>query len=240
MSAQVREGTARWLRVCAALLAIGATLSWITPRNVPGQNLVPFGCGAPSSPRTVELAGFVCSATLSSAKALSVALVVSAGLLLLASEVIVPKFWHRPWGRGLTVVAPVAVPLVAVSVVRLLSTVGTVGADGTLIRCGTAAVPARDAISRYVCGQLADTHRYLALGGVTIGVVLLIGAVYVAGAWGRGSGPGQSGGRDVDSDPAGTDRDAGEPGTGLGQAPGALVAMPDQALHTTAAREERA
>ena len=33
----------------------------ITPVNVPGRNLVPFGCGSPSDPTVGELARFVCT-----------------------------------------------------------------------------------------------------------------------------------------------------------------------------------
>lgn len=183
MSVDPRVAAARFLRLSATLLAIGATLSWITPRNVSGKNLMPFGCGAPASPTTSEIADFVCADALSSAKALSVCLVVSAGLLLLISEAMVPNYWPRPWARGIAMAAPVAVPIMAVSTVRLVSTAGTVGADGTLVRCGTPVAPARDPISRYVCGQLPDTERYLGVGGLILGVVLLIGAIYIAAAW---------------------------------------------------------
>ena len=66
----------RLLRVVAVLLLGGAILTWVTPVNVLGTNLVPFGCGSPASPSGGELGEFVCSARLTQSKLLAVALAI--------------------------------------------------------------------------------------------------------------------------------------------------------------------
>lgn len=183
MKPDVRVVVERLLRMCAALLAVAAATSWVTPRNVPGKNFVPFGCGAPASPKAGALADFVCSDALARARGLALGLLLSAAVILLISEFLVPRFWGRPWARGISIAAPVAVPLAALSTVRLFQIVASVGADGTLIRCGTPAAPAVDAISELVCGDLAAKERYLSLGGLALAVVLLVGAIYAAASW---------------------------------------------------------
>lgn len=173
---------ARYLRVSAALLLAGALLVWVTPVNVPGTNLVPFGCGSPADPVGGDLARFVCKRSLADIKTLALVLLLAAGALLLMSEVVTPRWGGEKWLLGLALTAPVALPLLAWSLASLFLVVGAVAADGSLIRCGTAIAPATDSISVGLCGQLTDRRLSLGLGGALLGAGAVAGAVYVSSA----------------------------------------------------------
>jgi hypothetical protein len=77
------------------------------------------------------------------------------------------------------IVAPVVLPLFALSMVSMFLVVGAVAADGALIRCGTAIAPAADTISVGLCGQLTERRLHLGLGGAVLAVGILAGARYV-------------------------------------------------------------
>lgn len=169
----------RYLRVAAGLTVAVAILLWITPVNVPGRNLVPFGCGSPSDPAEGELARFVCTNELDNLTAFAVALLIVAGVQLLMGEVAVTRWRVDRKLLASIIVAPVVLPLFAWSVVSMFLVVGAVAADGTLIRCGTAIAPAADTISVGLCGQLPERRLHLGLGGALLAVGILAGARYV-------------------------------------------------------------
>lgn len=174
----------RLLRVVAVLLLGGAILTWVTPVNVLGTNLVPFGCGSPASPSGGELGEFVCSARLTQSKLLAVALALAAGAVVAVSELLVPRLRRARAGlaAGLGLASVVALPVLVLSVVALFAPVAGTAADGTLIRCGTALEPARDELSARVCGMLADEQKSLAIGGIGLSLLALAGGAYVGGA----------------------------------------------------------
>lgn len=172
----------RYLRVGAAFLASLALMVWVTPVNVPATNWVPFGCGSPAAPASGALAEYVCSSDLANTKTLALVLLVAAGVMLLMSEVAATRWGRDGWFMGVALVAPLAVPVVAWSVASLFLVVGSVAADGTLIRCGTSVAQAADPISVRLCGQLADRRLNLSLGGMLVGVGALLGAGYVGAA----------------------------------------------------------
>jgi hypothetical protein len=171
----------RYLRVSAALMLGVALLLWVTPVNVPGTNLVPFGCGSPAAPTSGELARFVCTSELDAVKALVIVLLVVAGGVLLLSEVGVDRWGRKDWFPAVALIAPLAAALLAWSVVSTFLVVGSVAADGSLIRCGTAIAPATDTISVGLCGQLTERRMHLGLGGALFAAGLVAGAVYVGG-----------------------------------------------------------
>lgn len=174
----------RLLRLGALLLAGAALATWVTPVNVPGRDLVPVGCGAPSSPSLEPLTDFVCGDHVANAKSTTLALLLAAAVLLVIGELVLPRVPLTGWVLTVAAVAVVVVPLLALSVTVLFSTVAQTSADGNLIRCGTPLSPATDAISRSICGQLAARDKTLGLAGVALSVVALVGAAYV----GRGRG----------------------------------------------------
>ncbi|MFW5474268.1 hypothetical protein ACOCJ5_13250 [Knoellia sp. CPCC 206450] len=174
----------RLLRVAAAALLGSAILVWVTPVNSLGQNLVPVGCGSPATPVTDELADFVCRDFVGGAKVVAVALAVAAGLLLLLSELVLPRLRGAAWLPGTALAAVVAVPVLTLAVGSLFATVAGSGADGTLIRCGTPIAPATDVISTSLCGQLAEREKTLAIGAVGLALLAMIGAGYVSSAVG--------------------------------------------------------
>ncbi|MDN5715804.1 MAG: hypothetical protein L0G89_01075 [Janibacter sp.] len=169
----------RLLHVSALLLVVAAVVLWTTPTNVPSTNLVPYGCGSPGTPSDAELARFICTSKLSQARHLAVALVIAAGLLLLASQIPRSLVARVSWLRGMMVVAPLAIPVLAVSVMGLFSPLAQAGADGTLIRCGTAIRPSTDSISTKLCGQLPQERWGKSLGGATLAGLTLAGGAYV-------------------------------------------------------------
>lgn len=170
----------RLLRVGALLLALCAVAVWVTPVNVLGRNLIPVACGSPAAPDTARLTEFICGAHMSTVRSLAVALVLSAGALVLLSEVILARVAARTWLPTAAVVAVVAVPLFMLSLVSLFTTVAGEGADGTLIRCGTPIAPANDVISRSLCADLPARQKALSLFGMSLSAVTVLGAAYVA------------------------------------------------------------
>ena len=172
----------RLLRLAAAVLLGSAILVWVTPVNAPGQNLVPVGCGSPAAPATDPLADFVCRDLVGGAKTVAVALAIAAGVLLLLSELALPRVLRRPWVRGVAVASVLAVPVIALAAASMFATVAASGADGTLIRCGTPLAPAHDTISKQLCGQLPDRDKTLALGATGLALLTLVGAGYVSSA----------------------------------------------------------
>lgn len=172
----------RLLRVAGAALAGAALVVWVTPVNSPGRNLVPVGCGSPASPKLDELTDFVCSDFISGAKVLTVSLAVGAAVLLLLAEVLLPRLAGRAWVPGAALACVLAVPVVAVAVGTLFTTIAGSAADGTLLRCGTPIAPSTDRISRSICGQLADREKSLALGAVALAALAVVGGGYVSSA----------------------------------------------------------
>src|SRR5689334_4198167 len=172
----------RLLRVAAAALLGSAILVWVTPVNAPGQNLVPVGCGSPAAPATDPLADFVCRDLVGGAKTLAVALAIAAGVLLLLSELALPRVLGRPWVRGVALASVLAVPALALATAPMFATVAASAADGRLIRCGTPLAPAHDTISTQLCGQLPDRDKTLALGAIGLALLTLVGAGYVSSA----------------------------------------------------------
>ena len=172
----------RLLRVAAAAMAAAALLTWVTPVNAAGRNLVPVGCGSPASPRLDRLTDFVCGDFVSGAKVLALSLLVGAAVLLLLAEVLLPRVPRRGWVPGAALASVVAVPVLAVAVGNLFTTVAGSGADGTLLRCGTPIAPATDRISTALCGQLADREKALSLGAIALAALAVAGGGYVSGA----------------------------------------------------------
>ncbi|KGN32688.1 hypothetical protein N802_17160 [Knoellia sinensis KCTC 19936] len=175
---------ARLLRIAAALLLGAAITVWVTPVNALGSNLVPVGCGSPATPDADPLADFVCRDLVSSAKATSVALAAAGAVLLLLSELVVPRLRGRRWVQGAAVASVLAVPVFALAAASLPVKVASSGADGTLIRCGTPLAPATDVISGAMCGQLADRERSLAFGAMALSLLTILGGGYVAKGFG--------------------------------------------------------
>ncbi|EAP99251.1 hypothetical protein JNB_03745 [Janibacter sp. HTCC2649] len=169
----------RLLRASSVLLLAGALIVWFTPINVPGKNLQPFGCGSPASPVKSKLAELICQSDLAGTRLTIFALLASAAVLLLISEQVARLVWDRAWFRGVAAILPLAVPLAALSVAALFSPVGTEGADGSLIRCGTAVRPSADPFVRGTCGQLPERQRTLAFGGAALSILLIAAAGYV-------------------------------------------------------------
>ncbi|GGB67650.1 hypothetical protein N798_14515 [Knoellia flava TL1] len=174
----------RLVRVAAAALLGAAILVWVTPVNSLGRNLVPVGCGSPATPTTDELADFVCRDFIGGAKVVAVCLAVAAGVLLLLSELVLPRLRGAAWLPGTAIAALVAVPAITLAVGSLFAIIAGSGADGTLIRCGTPLAPANDVISKSLCGQLADRDKTLAIGVMALSVLAMVGAGYVSAAIG--------------------------------------------------------
>ncbi len=170
----------RLLRVGAAALALVAVALWVTPQNARGRNLLPVGCGSPASPDTARLTDFICRDHLSSAKWWAVALLASAALLLLLSEVVLPRVAARPWLTGASAAAVVGVPAFALAAASLFTTIADEGADGTLVRCGTAFAPSNDAISRALCADLPARQKSLSLFGMGLSALTVLGGAHVA------------------------------------------------------------
>lgn len=170
----------RLLRVAGALLIGAALVVWITSVNALGRNLVPVGCGSPATPDVEPLADFVCRDHIAGAKATAVALAVAAAVLLLLSEVALPRMGRLPWAKGVALAAIVALPVLALSASPLFTKVAASGADGTLIRCGTPLSPSTDQISKSLCGELASRQKSISLAGVGLSLLALAGGGYVA------------------------------------------------------------
>lgn len=172
----------RFLRIAAALLAGAAIVLWVTPVNAPGRNLVPVGCGSPASPVTDRLSNYVCRDLVNGVRGETLALLVAAALLLLVSEVVLPRHHIRRWVTGAALGLVVALPCFTIALAALFATVAASGADGTLIRCGTPIAPATDAISSKLCGQLPGRTKALSLGVMGLSLLGTVGAGYVASA----------------------------------------------------------
>lgn len=176
----------RLLRVASLLMLGGALLVWVAPLSVPGKNLQPFGCGSPAAPMKGQLANFICSSDITGARYTAFGLLIAAALLLVVSELVAPRLGGLPALRGLAVVLPVALPVAALSALALFSPVGTEGADGSMIRCGTALEPATDPFVRGTCGHLPERQKTLAFGGVALAALLVAAGAYVTST-GQGS-----------------------------------------------------
>lgn len=164
----------------AAVLLGLAILIWVTPVNVRSRSGFLFGCGSPADPRGGgDLVVLVCGTQLGTVRAASVALLGAAAVVLLLSEFVAPRRPSAPWIAGLVAVSPLAMPLMIVGVMSLFVPVGGTSPTGEPFRCGIAAAPATDEMSRLVCGQLAQTRLALGLGAVALGAGLLAGGVYV-------------------------------------------------------------
>lgn len=172
----------RLLRVGAAALAGAALVVWVTPVNAAGRNLMPVGCGSPASPRLDKLTDFVCSDFISGAKVLSLSLAVGAAVLVLIADAVLPRLGRHGWALGAALAGVVAVPVMAVAVGSLFTTVAGSGADGTLLRCGTPMFPATDRISSALCGQATDRRKALDLGAVALAALVVVGGGYVSSA----------------------------------------------------------
>lgn len=190
---------ARLLRIAAALSVGGALVTWVTPVNAPGKNLIPVGCGSPASPELDSLTDFVCRDLVSGSKASAVALALAAGVLLLLSELVVPQLRGHRWVQGAAAIGAIAVPVIALAGASLFSTVASTAADGTLIRCGTPLSQATDRISVRLCGDLAERQRSLGLGVICLSALSMVGGGYVGSAMAR---------RDDQPDGAGVDQSA--------------------------------
>lgn len=177
----------RLLRISAALLIAGCLAMWVLPINATGQNLIPVGCGSPATPVTDQLTDFICSDHVGSIKVMVAALLVAAALLLLLSELVLPRLAFRSWLRGAVPAAIIAVPAFALSVSALFVVVASEGADGTLIRCGTPIAPSGDVISKQLCADLPERQKILSLAIMGISLLTVLGAAYVA----KGAGPGE-------------------------------------------------
>ena len=170
----------RLLRVGAGACAFIALAIWVTPMNVSGRNLVPVGCGSPAAPETSRLTDFICSDHMSGARANTAALALAAGALLVVSEIVLARVTWRSWFTNAAVVAVIAFPMFALSGASLFTTIAKEGADGTLLRCGSAITPANDAISRKLCADLPARQKALALFGLGASALAVLGAAYVA------------------------------------------------------------
>ena len=170
----------RLLRVGSVALALVAVALWVTPQNARGRNLIPVGCGSPATPDTARLTDFICRDHLSTTRFWVVALLVSAALLLLLSEVVLPRVAARPWLTGASTAAVLGVPAFALAAVSLFTSIADEGSDGTLVRCGTAIAPANDAISRALCADRPARQKSLALFGMGLSTLTVLGAAHVA------------------------------------------------------------
>lgn len=170
----------RLLRVAGALVLGAALATWIAPVNALGRNLIPVGCGSPATPDIEPLADFVCRDYIAGAKSTAVALAIAAAVLLLLSEVLLPRLGGQSWARGVALAATLAIPVLALSMSSLMVKVASSGADGTLIRCGTPLTPSTDRISQSLCGELAARERAVSLTGVGLSLLALLGGAYVA------------------------------------------------------------
>jgi len=177
----------RIARSGAALLAGLAVLTWVTPVNVRSKSGFWFGCGSPADPRGGgSLVDLVCRVDLGAARATSVSLLLAGGLLLLLSEVVVPRLTTLTWLPAVLSVGPLALPLITVGIVSLFVPLGGTSPQGEPFRCGIAAAPPSDEISVLVCGQYAQARLAVGLGAVLLGLGLLATAVYVARGFGQG------------------------------------------------------
>lgn len=173
----------RLLRVVALLLVVGAVLTWVTPTNVAGTNLVPYGCGSPASPIGGELAGFVCDARLLNAKLLALALLLGAAAVAALGELGMPlaERYAKNRAAGLGVAGAVALPVLVLAVVVLFMPIADTASNGALLRCGTAVAPARDSISTGLCGETAAERKSLAVGAIVLSLLVMAGGAYVGG-----------------------------------------------------------
>lgn len=187
----------RLLRISAALLIAGCLALWVLPVNTTGQNLIPVGCGSPATPATDKLTDFICRDHVGSVKVTVAALLVASALLLLLSELVLPRLAFRSWLRGAVPAAVIAVPAFALSVSALFVVVASEGADGTLIRCGTPIAPSGDVISKQLCADLPERQKILSLAVMGGSLLTVLGAAYVA----KGAEPGEDTDGDADKDP---------------------------------------
>lgn len=184
---------ARLLRAGSLLALAVAVVAWLAPTSVPGKNLQPFGCGSPATPSKGSLAKAICGDDLTGARYVALALLVVAALLLVASELVAPRLGSHRAFRGLSVVLPFVLPIAAVSVAALFIPVGTEGADGALIRCGTPLDPERDPFVRGTCGYLPERQKVLAFGGLGLSLLVAVSGAYVASGGSRRTHEGDSG-----------------------------------------------
>ena len=179
MSAEGLVWHHRYLRAATALVALLALALWLRPLNVVGQNLVPFGCGSAASIVGGELAAYVCAAEVRGARVTVGCLLVAAAVLLVISELVLPQTRVDGWVRGVALMVPLALPLLAFSVAALITTVAAVAADGTLIQCGTAVAPATDDIAAAMCADLPEQRRADGIAGALSALALLMSGAYV-------------------------------------------------------------
>lgn len=169
----------RYLRTATALVTLLAILLWLRPLNVLGQNLMPFGCGSAASIVGGELAAYVCTAEIQAARITVACLILAAATLLVIGELVLPRSGVSGWFRGVVLMVPLALPLLAFSISALISTVSAVAADGTLIQCGTALAPARDDIAVALCADLPEQRRAEGTAGTVGAVALLLSGAYM-------------------------------------------------------------
>ena len=172
----------RACRVVAVLLIGSAVAVWLRPITVPGNNLQPFGCGAPASPNGDALAEPVCSTDRARVRWLVLALLLAGILVLTIGEVVVGRLRPRGFERGLAVEALVGVPVFVLGVVAVFAPVVVHGANGTVLRCASPAAPTSEEAMRALCGQATVTALDEAVADAALAAVIVLGVGYVFAA----------------------------------------------------------
>lgn len=172
----------RYLRAATGVWLVIAIVYWLRPINISARDLTPFGCGSVASPVAGELVEYACSLPLQRVRLTVLALFVATALLLVLAETVRSRPAFGTWLLGLGVAAPLGVPVVSLSCVRIVHQVSASTADGTVIGCGSALQAASDQISSALCAQLVETQRVESLGGIAVGLALLLGGAYMTHA----------------------------------------------------------
>jgi hypothetical protein len=177
----------RLAALVAALGALVAAYTWLSPLTVPANRGLPFGCGAPFRPNDVGLAGQVCSAGLDGRRSAAVAALVVALVGVLVAVLL--QLATGAVGRSLTRLGLgllVAAPLAAAAAVVLLSPLQVRSADGaTVVSCGRAAAPTVDPFAAGLCADVPGETRGQGLALAGAAVLLGIGVPVVASARAR-------------------------------------------------------
>lgn len=171
----------RLLRVAALFWAGATVVLWLKPVEVAGQGGGFADCGSPAAPAgTGPLFTLTCDAALSSARILSLGTFAGSILLLLLASVFLTT-WSRTaavW-KGALVVAPVAIPLIAIAVSGLFVTLGGTTSSGQLFTCGTALSPNKDPIAVSLCAGQVEARLVLGMAGAGVGILLLLAGRYI-------------------------------------------------------------